>query len=168
MRPLYNMTQTRNRKNNRLHNFDYSSAGFYFITICTKNRLPYFGTINDGQLEHNLLGTIACQYLNEIPNHFKEARIEESIIMPNHVHAIIHLSNGGDAYMHPLSTVVQNYKASVTRKITRNNIHSEFSWQRSYYDHVIRNEMSYLNIQNYIRTNPKHWDIDFENRIAKT
>ncbi|MBP9691225.1 transposase, partial [Candidatus Woesebacteria bacterium] len=128
------MTPTRNRKNIRLHKFDYSSSGFYFITICTQNRIPYFGNINDGQLEHNLLGTIAGQCLNEIPNHFKEARIDESIIMPNHVHAIIHLSNVGDAYMHPLSTVVQNYKASVTRKIKGERIHPEFSWQRSYYD----------------------------------
>ncbi len=168
MRPLHNMTPTRNRKNNRLHKFDYSSSGFYFITICTKNRLPYFGTIHDGQPQHNLLGAIACQYLKEIPHHFKEARVDESIIMPNHVHAIIRLSNVGDAYMRPLSIIVQNYKASVTRKIRGDTTHSEFSWQRSYYDHVIRNEKSYLNIQNYIRTNPIHWDSDSENRVAKT
>jgi hypothetical protein len=63
-----------------------------------------------------------------------------------------------------ISKIVQQYKASVTRDInTLNKI--EFKWQRSFYDHIIRNERSFENIQSYIYYNPLKWELDVENRI---
>jgi len=73
----------------RLKNWDYSSNGFYYITICVNNRECVFGNIDDGQLILSDLGRIAEQCWREIPNHFPFVRLDEFVIMPNHVHGII-------------------------------------------------------------------------------
>ncbi|MBC8172676.1 MAG: transposase [Chitinophagales bacterium] len=94
------------RKNIRLRNYDYSSDGLYFITICTKNRENHFGEIaavdtvgivgtshvmsqRSQQMVLNEIGKIADEYLNDIPQHFSHVEMDEFIIMPNHVHCIL-------------------------------------------------------------------------------
>ena len=64
-------------------------GGSYFVTICTKNREPYFGHIVDGQMTYTDLGISANDCLQAIPLHFPDAEIPVSIVMPNHIHAII-------------------------------------------------------------------------------
>jgi putative transposase len=81
----------RNRKNIRLKGYDYSSKGLYFITICTKDREYYLGKINNQKFEYSPIGAIAYTYWNEIPKHFKNIRLGEFIIMPNHIHGIIEI-----------------------------------------------------------------------------
>jgi len=81
----------RNRKNIRLKGYDYSSKGLYFITICTKDREHYFGKIEHQKFEYSPIGAIAYTYWNEIPNHFRNARLGEFKIMPNHIHGIIEI-----------------------------------------------------------------------------
>jgi REP element-mobilizing transposase RayT len=83
----------RNRKNIRLKGYDYSSKGLYFITICTKDRVHYFGKIENQKFEYSPIGAIAYTYWNEIPNHFRNARLGEFKIMPNHIHGIIEIVN---------------------------------------------------------------------------
>lgn len=73
----------------RLQYWDYSSPGYYFITICTKNRWDYFGEINDKKMCLNKIGNITQKFWLEIPNHFPNVTLDEFIIMPNHVHGII-------------------------------------------------------------------------------
>jgi REP element-mobilizing transposase RayT len=112
--------------------------------------------------------------LEEIPNHFENIILDEFVIMPNHVHGIIGIiePSVGDAYMRPLpkrnkmilSTIVQQYKASVSREIKE--INNEFGWQRSFYDRTIRNEREFHNIQAYIYYNPVKWQWDIENKAA--
>lgn len=85
----------RNRKNIRLKGYDYSSKGLYFITICTKNREHYFGKIENQKFEYSPIGAIAYTYWNEIPNHFRNARLGEYKIMPNHIHGIIEIVRTG-------------------------------------------------------------------------
>jgi len=86
----------------RLKNWDYSSPGLYFITICTKNRKLLFGNIKgeyfgklikDAKMELSNIGKIAEKYWQEIPKHFNNAELDEYIIMPNHVHGIIQIIN---------------------------------------------------------------------------
>ncbi|MEZ4877158.1 MAG: transposase [Flavobacterium sp.] len=73
----------------RLHNWDYSSNGAYFITICTQNKEHYFGTINDGKMVLSEIGKLVEQFWIEIPNQFPFIELGNFVIMPNHVHGII-------------------------------------------------------------------------------
>ena len=73
----------------RYRGFDYSSPGKYFITICTKNKLPYFGKIENGIMILSDPGLIANKCWQEIPNHFPFIELDEFFIMPDHLHGII-------------------------------------------------------------------------------
>jgi len=181
----------RERKQVRLRDYDYSQIGYYFITICTKNREEWFGKIESGIMRLNEFGEIARDFWFEIPSHFKEIKTDEFSVMPNHLHGILiieekTLGNGmvgnaymrshqRNAYMHSLQgrtkmllpRVAQQYKAVVTRKINslQNDFH--FRWQKSFYDHIIRSEESLDNIREYIQNNPLRWDLDSENPSSK-
>ena len=163
------------RKANRLKDYDYSQNGFYFVTICTKNRKEYFGKINDGEMVLNDYGEIANQLWLEIPDHFEDIILDESVIMPNHLHGIIIIDSDeepvgnrhacslqeGRQYQ-KLPVVMGSYKSAVTREI--NQIHNEFNWQKSFYDHIIRNDKSLHRIRKQIHYNPLKWDYDQENQ----
>jgi hypothetical protein len=91
---LCNMSQEKYKGKYRIASarnpqWDYSSAGGYFITICTAGRENYFGAIRDGKMELTVMGKIACNCWNEIPNHFPFVTLDEFIIMPDHVHGIL-------------------------------------------------------------------------------
>jgi putative transposase len=83
------------RKSIRLKGYDYSKAGIYFITVCTKERKCLFGKIVDEEMILNDAGKIANEYWLDIPKHFPDVNLHEHIIMPNHVHGIIELTNVG-------------------------------------------------------------------------
>lgn len=82
-------------ESSRLKGFDYNSNGSYFITICTKNRFPYFGNIADGKMHLTEIGKLAEQFWKSIPEHFSHATLGEFIIMPDHMHGIITLNATG-------------------------------------------------------------------------
>ncbi|MBL7899711.1 MAG: hypothetical protein JNJ99_14325, partial [Crocinitomicaceae bacterium] len=82
-------------ESSRLKGFDYNSNGSYFITICTKNRFPYFGNIADGKMHLTEIGKLAEQFWKSIPDHFSHATLGEFIIMPDHMHGIITLNATG-------------------------------------------------------------------------
>jgi hypothetical protein len=79
----------RRRKYIRLPEWDYSSEGTYFITICCKDRQSYFGKINDNEMILSKIGLIATQYWSDIPNHFSHVKLDDFVIMPNHIHGIL-------------------------------------------------------------------------------
>jgi len=78
-------------ESSRLKNHDYSASGIYFITICTVHHNKFFGKINNLQMELSKMGDIAQDCLNEIPLHFPNIKILESVVMPNHVHILMEL-----------------------------------------------------------------------------
>ncbi|HRY82900.1 MAG TPA: transposase [Candidatus Moranbacteria bacterium] len=175
--------ELKNRKNNRLQNYDYSQNGMYFVTICTKNREELFGGIKNGKMILNELGKIVQKCYLEIPKHFDNIYLDQYVIMPNHVHGIIEINfniNVGNAYMRSkntnrtkmlLSKIVQGFKAAVTRMengYDKNNKKERVYafptiWQKSFYDHIIRNEISLNKIREYILNNPKNWEQDRNN-----
>ncbi|MEO1522737.1 MAG: hypothetical protein AAFU78_18425, partial [Cyanobacteria bacterium J06633_2] len=77
------------RRSIRLKGYDYSSPGAYFITICTYQRQCLFGEIIDRKMHLNTFGHIAAACWNEIPNHFRQTILDSYVIMPNHVHGIL-------------------------------------------------------------------------------
>ena len=91
-KPKYN-PEKHHRRSMRLQGYDYSQAGLYFITICTHNRECLFGDIANGEMIWNDMGKIANEYWLEIPNHFPNAVLHEHIVMPNHTHGIIELTD---------------------------------------------------------------------------
>ena len=81
--------ETHNRKSIRLKHYDYSQAGYYFVTICAKVRLQLFGKIENEKMLTNEIGNLTINILFDLPNRFKNVEIDYSILMPNHLHTII-------------------------------------------------------------------------------
>lgn len=169
------------RKPIRFKNFDYSLLGSYFITICTENRKPLFGDIVDGKTRLNKFGQIVHQCWEDLPKHYQQVMLDAFVIMPNHIHGIIILTNEvpepGMAGLKPAATkkghglpeIVRAFKTYSARKI---NMERETSgvklWQRSFFDRVIRNERELNSIRKYIMENPALWDLDQENPLSKS
>ena len=139
------------RKSARIPNFNYASYHYYFVTICTHNRRCIFG--DPGFL--NIMGKIAQEQIIDIPNHYEKVSVDHFVVMPNHIHMIIKLES--DQYN--LNQIIAQYKSSVTRKI-REFFPDISVWQRSYHDHIIRNQREYEKIWNYIDGNPLKWNED--------
>src|SRR3989344_8306662 len=81
--------ERRNRKLNRWPGYDYSQSGLYFITIITKNRIEWFGRVDNGEMVLNQYGRIVRDCWLDLPNHYSNCQLDEFVIMPNHVHGII-------------------------------------------------------------------------------
>lgn len=157
------MSEQKNRKALRLKQYDYASPGAYFVTVCTKDKKCMLGHIVGGdaltapRIELTGIGRIADRYLQNIPG------IGEYVIMPNHVHMILRIS-ATDMRQGPMwasaptegciSGRIRSWKTMVTKQ-TGYSI-----WQRSYYDHVIRNEEDYIRIAQYMEDNPAKWNKD--------
>ena len=167
-------------------NWDYGNNGMYFITICTQNREYLFGDVIAGKMKLNKMGNLAHKYWNEIPQHFPFVKLDEFVVMPNHMHGILIIDKtdgDGDATnatsppnatppntvknqkmanISPkpgsVSTTIRSYKSVVTKNARLSN--PDFGWQSRFHDHIIRNEKSFHNISNYIINNPIHWNED--------
>jgi len=160
----------KSRKPNRLRGYDYSKNGYYFVTICTQNLVEWFGKVENDQMALNEYGRIVSECWHDLPNHYRNIKLDESVIMPNHVHGIVIIDNVGNGFKpfptkyHGLSEIIRGFKTFSSRrinyKITNNRC---FHWQKSFYDHVIRNENELAFIREYILNNPKKWDLDTEN-----
>lgn len=136
------------RKSPRIPGYDYSKENYYFVTICTHEKKCYFysGSIL------NRYGKTAQKCMEEIPYHFPGVKVDKYVVMPNHVHAIVVIEEGCAA---SLSTIIGQYKSAVSKYVSASRL-----WQRSFHDHVIRNQISYEKIWNYIDTNPVRWKSD--------
>lgn len=160
--------ELRQRKRNRLEGYDYSQPGYYFVTICTKNRAHILGSIVVGA--DVLIGLRVA--LSEIGHAVRDViltipSVDQHVIMPNHLHLIFHLPEPANGPMStsapttPVLALVRYLKRSVT-------ISCGFSiWQTSYYDHIIRDETEYLRICEYIKTNPAKWQDDIYYAVPK-
>ncbi len=162
------------RISTRLSSWDYRFPGWYFITICTKNKKQYFGKISSSLEKLTPIGEIANQYWIEIPSHFINVEIDEYIITPNHVHGILILQSKkipkqalkiDDSNSHhlpkpkSLSSIIRSYKSAVTRW-ARSNGYQYFAWQLRFYDHIIRDDEDLRRIRQYIQENPLKWELD--------
>ncbi len=165
--------EIQNRKSIRLKEYDYSQAGYYFVTICTRNREHLFGEIVDGNTELNDFGKIVDDCIKNILQHFEFSDIDYYCIMPNHVHLILIISDTvGNRHACSLQSNVQNrnhqalpviigsLKSAISKMIHRIDSNINFVWQKSYYEHIIRNENELFEIRKYIEYNPLNWNED--------
>lgn len=161
------------RKTMRLPNYDYSQNGAYFVTICTNNRRCLFpevvGSIHESTAKIKLkpYGKIADEIINILSKRF-EISIDNYVIMPNHIHMIISIDNSSitrsirESTLRNRSTiskVVGYLKMNTSKKVHKINP-QENIWQRSYFDHIIRDEKDYSARWNYIDGNPAKWHTD--------
>jgi len=91
---LYNPEKHR-RRTIRLQDYDYSQAGAYFITVCTKNRECLFGEISDGKIVLNEFGQIVESVWLDLPKHYPNIELDAFVIMPNHIHGIVFIVGAG-------------------------------------------------------------------------
>ena len=168
------------RKSIRLPNRDYAANGWYFVTICTKNRVCFFGDIVNSSIELSPIDKIAQKFWLEIPQHFQHTSLDAHVIMPNHVHGIIIIDQPqivgtrhaaslqdesnkfGGLKSGSLQAIIHSYKSSVTRWCRKNG-YDDFAWQPRFYEHIIRQDGSLENIREYIVRNPLKWEEDEDN-----
>ena len=184
------------RKNSlRLNNYNYSWAGAYFITICSYKKESLFGKIDDHSMQLNNFGNILQRCWDQIPGKYKNIKLGNFVIMPNHIHGIIwiveaihespetkqtiHKSSYKNGVIRELPLQVERRKMLLSKIIGRfkmnsskliNNIRNSTGahiWQRGYYDHIIRNDEDLNNIKQYIQNNPQNWDKDKNNFDAE-
>ncbi len=155
------------RKPNRLPNFDYSTPGAYFITICTKDKQCRLGRIVGGgafdapQMKPNRIGVIVEKNILS-GNLISGVSVDKYVIMPNHIHMILLVTSlyadGTSRAPSPTNAVIPHF-VSVFKRFCHRDI-GEQIFQRSYHDHVIRGEKDYLKIWEYIENNPAKWEED--------
>ena len=160
-------SDTYKRKPLRLVGYDYSNPGLYFITICSQNHVNRFGKIENDDMILNDAGKMIERWYYELENKFQDVKCYEMVVMPNHFHFIIQNhgllgKNAGSS----LLEIVQWFKTMTTNEYIRGvkqlgwNRFDGKLWQRSYWDHIIRNQKTYESICEYIFYNPLNWKDD--------
>jgi REP element-mobilizing transposase RayT len=159
------------RKPNRLHDYDYSSDNLYFITSCVENGICCFGEIikiaesgcDHHRMSLNDYGKIAERQWYWLAEQYRYTVLHAFVVMPNHIHGIIEIARrtslDSQIKIKSLSELIGAYKTTVSKQIHEAG-YKEFVWQRSFHDVIINNEKSYENIREYIHKNPMNWEQD--------
>ena len=180
----------RQRRSIRLQGYDYTRQGAYFVTICTRNRACLLGDIVEGRMHLSEAGRLAQVAWEDLPHHYPHVQIDVWVIMPNHMHGIVILTEAqatdddmpvgaapktdvGAGFKpaptrHGLPEIVRAFKTFSARRINalHNTVGTPF-WQRNYYEHVIRNQSALDRIRQYIADNPARWSEDLENPAVR-
>jgi putative transposase len=166
-------TELPQRKSMHLRDYDYANPGYYFVTICTRDKRCLFGDVVADEMILNEVGLIVDACWRAIPDHFAMVVLDQHVAMPNHVHGIVglgdivrarHASPLRDDRCVSLGDVIGSFKSAVTRQLRLlPGMAGASIWQRNYYDHVIRSEASLHAIREYIINNPAQWAMDKEN-----
>ena len=161
--------------------YDYSQAGGYFITICTKDREHSFGEIRpatdaltDAYLIGNELAVQAWACWQAIPQHFPFVEMDAFVVMPDHIHGVLFIHRPANYAERPeacfgpqsynLASIIRGFKVGVKVWATRQGI--DFNWQPRYYDRIIRSELELEKIRTYIQGNPNRWEAEQNNEIS--
>ena len=174
----------------RLPGWDYGQAGYYYFTICTKDREHFFGEIAQGEIQLSSLGEIVAQEWAKTETIRANVKLDEWIIMPNHMHMILVITHkivvetprrgvstergvstdqcaqtkaASEKWAaNSLGSIIGQFKGKCTKRI-RNEACQNFAWQSRYYDHIIRSDEELHKIRNFIASNPLNWHKDINN-----
>ncbi|MBI4977152.1 MAG: hypothetical protein HZC28_06690 [Spirochaetes bacterium] len=169
----------------RLAGYDYSQPGAYFVTICTGQRMPYFGEIVDGKMIPSDIGSVTRDEWHKTPAIRPDMNItlDAFVLMPDHIHGIIIIGensynnvavgigrrathraptdthgvavNSFSPQSKNLASIIRGFKSAVTQFA---RIHAiEFCWQPRFYDHIIRDDDECNRVRQYIEDNPRRW-----------
>ena len=164
------------RKQIRLPNYDYSSPGAYFVTICTHDRRCILSEIAVGALHEapavsvrlTQIGQIVDEVIQSLPTRYVNLTVDQYVIMPNHIHLLLRIAAGRALREAPLREVgarsLLSQAVGYLKMNSSKRIHEKYPemqvFQRSYHEHVIRGEEDYRQIREYIDTNPAKWAED--------
>ncbi len=165
------MVFKRRRNSIRLPNYDYSSPGSYYFTSCSAHRLCLFGEVRNRCMIRNDYGNIIQSTWENLPDHYGYVLLDEFIVMPNHIHGILHLRqpfpeelSDGSVHRSDLHTILGFLKSVSAKRInTSRNVKGISVWQAKSRDHIIRNEFDLIQIRDYIRSNPMNREKDEHN-----
>ena len=145
------------RKHIRIEDYDYSTPGAYFITVCTANREKIFWNsvgadiIRPQNMPLSPIGKIVEQGILQMADHYENVTVDKYCVMPDHVHLILRIETDIDGRMisaPTVSTVIGSLKRWISKQV------GKLIWQKSFYDHAIRNQQDYDEIWEYIENNP--------------
>jgi putative transposase len=172
-------------ESSRLKNWDYSTPGIYFITICAVYHNKFFGKIINNQIALSDKGNIVKEELLKTFEVRKNIKLHEYVIMPNHVHMLMEIINDNldrdvlqqsrdvacyvstntenelkyfskiSPRSNTVSSTIRSFKSAVTKRINQKKVF--FGWQPRFYDQIIKYREEYLNIKKYTRDNPDNW-----------
>ncbi len=151
------------RRSIRLRGFDYASANWYYVTLCTNNRDKILGKVVDDRAFLSPRGHIVNDIWGKLPTMFPGIELDEYVIMPNHIHGIIGIR--ATVKVAPtLGQIVGAYKSRVIHECLalaniKENVLGKM-WQRNYYEHIVCNEDDLSRIREYINHNPANWTKD--------
>jgi REP element-mobilizing transposase RayT len=150
--------------------YDYAAPGYYFVTVCLRNHEPLLGWIDCGAMSLSKMGLIVEEEWCRLPERFPAVRLDEFVVMPNHIHGVVemvrlvdtHPSQMGSSQHVTLGCVVGTFKSLTDRRCRQTVLAGcgkRFGclWQRNFYDHVITGQNDLGRIRNYIRKNPETW-----------
>ena len=178
-RILYMNASLPDRRSIRLTDFDYSSPGAYFLTICSHDRRPLFGQIDRGHFMPNSYAAAILRAWHQSPTIRREIILDLFAVMPDHVHGIVFLASprsamggppAGSATHRPaafrspyrdLGSFVRGFKGAAARAINRlRSTPRAPVWQRGYFERVIRNEVELAKFRDYVDTNPERTELE--------
>ena len=169
----------------RLPGYDYSSPGLYFVTICTKNRVCYFGDVVNGKMELSPMGEIVADEWQKTSDIRANVQLDEWIVMPNHLHGIIWITHTVETFRrggtvetfrrnvstadtqsrlqpNSLGSIIGQIKSICTKRIRAAGF-ADFDWQERFHDDIIRNDRALDAVRAYIIHNPANWEKDKDN-----
>ena len=189
MNTIYNPA-IHHRRSIRLRNYDYCQFGYYYVTICIHEKRHLLGEIVDSQMNLSEMGVIVELELLKTEQIREYVKIQEYVIIPNHIHAIIQIMDRDEpndpvrarrwhaliASNHDenspvrltpntLGSIICQLK-SITTKQCRQSGHPEFAWHRGYHERILRNVDELFQVRQYIRANPVAWAMDKENGMC--
>lgn len=177
------MNTARKRKSIRLPGYNYSKPGAYFVTICVKDHVRLFGSIQNSAMQENEFGKIVRTCWNDLPRHYPSVKLDAFVIMPNHIHGVVVIVDNGNTVgagfkpaptntntpnHHGLPEIIRALKTFSARRI--NEIRKTPGvpvWQRNYYEHIVRNESALHQIRKYIADNPANGQISISNEFKQ-
>lgn len=156
----------------RCSTWDYTSNGYYFVTINTYKHQYFFGNIIAGKMKLSIVGKIVAEEWQKTPQIRHNVQLDEWIVMPNHLHGIIIINNPVETFRRNVSTknqpilkpnslgsIIGQFKSVCTKQIRQQGF-TNFRWQTRFYDHIIRDKASLQRIRQYIVDNPAKWELD--------
>ena len=164
----------------RLKGYDYTSEGFYFVTICSHEKRCIFGRIVESRAVLSAAGLIVRECWVAVPSHFAQTRLHEFVIMPNHLHGVVEIcAKVGRSSAAPLpgtvplvqagslGAIVRSFKAAATRTMHEKSRWTGALWQRNYFEAIVHDGEQLSNAVRYIKENPARWEWDKENPERK-
>ena len=143
----------------RLPEYDYSNHGAYFLTLCTRNKAELFGEPERKTVVQEMLYRVFAETLAGFPG----MTCPKLVVMPNHIHALVMINASDGKRNHAVADMMRAFKSKSTVeyiRLVKSGVAQPFEgkqWQRSYYDHIIRNQRDFDEIWNYIDANPARW-----------